>query len=112
MTQDSDSDIKNCKLKVYVERPKVMLARRVRKNLKPEEQSKTGHVFVGLADENGVEKKIGLSAYFYEVGEGVARPEDRIDGLKDGFKKVKGVFVDETATRYDEVKEYNITRKK
>lgn len=114
-------DKKDCVFKIFIDRPKFMVSKEVRRRVnrgakdaqgRVEELSATGHAFIGLADEKGVEKRFGLNADTFSYGPANVPPEDRIESLfKDAFKKVAGFIKDETGERYDDVIEYKITRK-
>lgn len=98
--------------KIYVDRPQIMIPKRIRKNYKPNELSETGHVFIGLTDAKGNEQRLGWNANTFDLGPQNVPPEDRIESLaKDAFKKVSGFIKDESANRYDDVFEYKISKK-
>lgn len=112
----SNNNEKTCSLTIYVDRPAMMVPKKFKRKrpnapINEARLSGVGHVFLGLTDEKGEEKRIGFYAKSYALGAENIDPIDRINGPHDALKKVAGIVQDETHRRYHDAIQYKISKK-
>ncbi len=106
---------KECRFTIYVARPKSMMPRGRRRRLRRRLEGRRdplrsyGHVFIGLTNRWGVERRYGFYALCFAIGREKADSEDRIDGVQDLFKPVTGLLKDDITCHFHDAIQYAIT---
>jgi hypothetical protein len=106
---NSQQDGSGYRFRIYVDRAGKFIPKD-RKPQKTDDVSLTGHAFISLIGPDNKEKVHGFYAKAFVVGNENVPPQDQTDGLKHATKWVTGQVIDDSHRRWDDYKEYNVSK--